>query len=151
MKFGCLSFRQPYGVKTVEMWWRPVLCGQHSTLAVHIRHWDWEEVDWQKLLEQRLGMSPAQIQALLQDREKSGHGVIACLVDIGVTLLCPENLGPDEVEELENQALLPDLQQTYTALANPHWLLQPAPGRAGKAIFQVDIFEHLIPFGQKAC
>ena len=51
---------------------------QHSTLAVHIRHWDWEEVDWQKLLEQRLGMSPAQIQALLQDREKSGHGVIAC-------------------------------------------------------------------------
>ncbi|OWJ99341.1 hypothetical protein Celaphus_00009685 [Cervus elaphus hippelaphus] len=33
------------------------------------------------------------------------------LVDIGVTLLCPENLGPDEVEELENQALLPDLQR----------------------------------------
>ena len=37
----------------------------------------------------------------------------AGLVDIGFTLLCPENLGPDEVEELENQALLPDLQQTY--------------------------------------
>ena len=37
----------------------------------------------------------------------------AGLVDIGVTLLCPENLGPDKVEELENQALLPDLQQTY--------------------------------------
>ena len=53
---------------------------QHSTLAVHIRHWDWEDVDWQKLLEQRLGMSPAQIQALLQDREKFGHGVIGCKV-----------------------------------------------------------------------
>ena len=31
------------------------------------------------------------------------------LVDIGDTLLCPENLGPNEVEELENQALLPAL------------------------------------------
>ena len=35
-------------------------------------------MSWRELLEQRLGMSPAQIQALLQDREKSGHGVIAC-------------------------------------------------------------------------
>lgn len=50
---------------------------QHSTLAVHIGHWDWEDVDWQELLEQRLGMSPVQIQALLRDREKFGHGVIA--------------------------------------------------------------------------
>ena len=39
---------------------------------------------------------------------------------IGVTLLCPENLGCDEVEELENQATLPDLQRKYlTALADP--------------------------------
>ncbi|KAM7225281.1 hypothetical protein CapIbe_023258 [Capra ibex] len=74
------------------------------------------------------------------------------LVDIGDTLLCPENLGPSEVEELENQALLPYLQQKYlTALANPRWLLQPVLGRAGKDIFQVDIFKHLIPFGQEAC
>ena len=74
------------------------------------------------------------------------------LVDIGDTLLCPENLGPNEVEELENQALLPYLQQKYlTALANPRWLLQPVLGKAGKDIFQVDIFKHLIPFGQEAC
>lgn len=33
------------------------------------------------------------------------------LADTGDTLLCPENLGPDEVEELEIQALLPDLRQ----------------------------------------
>lgn len=32
------------------------------------------------------------------------------LVDSGDTFLHPENLGPDEVEELEIQALLPDLQ-----------------------------------------
>ena len=60
------------------------------------------------------------------------------LVDIGDTLLCPENLDPEEVEELENQALLPDLRQKYlTVLTNPRWLLQPIPGRGGKDIFLV--------------
>ena len=74
------------------------------------------------------------------------------LVDIGDTLLCPENLDPEEVEELENQALLPDLRQKYlTVLTNPRWLLQPIPGRGGKDIFLVDIPQHLIPFGQEAC
>ena len=74
------------------------------------------------------------------------------LLETGDALLCPENLGADEVEELENQALLPDLRQKYlTVLAKPHWLLQPVPGRGGKDIFQVDIPEHLIPFGQEAC
>ncbi|XP_054937591.1 protein EOLA1-like [Physeter macrocephalus] len=73
------------------------------------------------------------------------------LVDIGDTLLCPENLGPNEVAELENQALLPNLRQKYlTTLANPRWLLQPVPGRGGKDVFQVDIPEHLIPSGQEA-
>ena len=38
-----------------------------------------------------------------------------------------------------------------TALANPRWLLQPVPGRGRKDIFQVDIPQHLIPFGQEAC
>lgn len=74
------------------------------------------------------------------------------LVVIGGTLLCLENLGPNQVQELENQALLPDLQQKYmTALANPRWLLQPIPGRGRKGIFQVDIPQHLILFGQEAC
>ena len=36
-------------------------------------------------------------------------------------------------------------------LAKPHWLLQPVPGRGGKDIFQVDIPQHLILFGQEAC
>lgn len=55
-------------------------------------------------------------------------------------MLCPENLGCDEVEELENQAMLPDLQwKCLTALADPRWLLQPVLGRARKDIFQVDI------------
>ena len=73
-------------------------------------------------------------------------------VVIGGTLLCLENLGPNQVQELENQALLPNLRQKYmTALANSRWLLQPVPGRSRKDIFQVDIAQHLIPFGQEAC
>ncbi|OWJ99041.1 hypothetical protein Celaphus_00009621 [Cervus elaphus hippelaphus] len=146
MKFGCLSFRQPYagfilnGVKTLETRWRPMLRGhEHCTLAVHIAHRDWEDEAWRELLEQRLGMSPTQIQALLRDGDKFGRG-------------CPENLDPKEMEELENQALLPDLQQKYlTVLSNPRWLLQPVPRRGGKDIFLVDIPQHLIPFGQEAC
>nr|XP_058907119.1 uncharacterized protein LOC131748788 isoform X3 [Kogia breviceps] len=59
------------------------------------------------------------------------------LVDIGDTFPCPENLGPSEVAELENRALLPNLRHKYlTALANPRWLLQPVPGRGGKDVFQ---------------
>lgn len=73
------------------------------------------------------------------------------LVDVGETLLCPEDLAPDEVMELENQALLTSLKQKYlTALSNPRWLLEPVPRKGGKDIFQVDIPEHLIPSGQEA-
>ncbi|XP_032331586.1 protein EOLA2 isoform X2 [Camelus dromedarius] len=144
MKFSCLSFRQPYagfvlnGVKTLETRWRPLLSGhRHRTLAVHIAHRDWEDTAWRELLVERLGMTPAQIQALLQDGEKFGRGVIAGLVDVGDTLLCPENLGPEEVVELENRAVLTNLQQKYlTTLSNPRWLLEPVPRRGGKGIFQ---------------
>ena len=73
-------------------------------------------------------------------------------MEIGDTLLCPENLDPNVVEELEDQALLPDLLQKYlTVFAKPHPLLQPVPGRGRKDIFQVDFAEHLIPFGQETC
>lgn len=83
MKFGCLSFGKPYvgivlnGVKTLETWWWPMLCGHcHCALAIHIAHWDSEDSVWWEMLEQRLGMSPAQTQALLQDGDKFGCGVI---------------------------------------------------------------------------
>jgi len=84
MKFGCLSFRQPYagfvlnGVKTVETRWRPLLSSHRTcTVAVHIAHRDWEDGAWRTLLAERLGMAPAQIQALLRAGEKYGRGVIA--------------------------------------------------------------------------
>ena len=61
----------------MEMPWQPMLHGhQHYTLAIHMAHRDWEDVAWQELLEQRLGMSPTQIQALLRDGVKFSHGVI---------------------------------------------------------------------------
>lgn len=84
MKFCCLSFRQPYagfvlnGVKTLETRWRPLLRShQHCTIAIHIAHRDWEDASWLELLLERLGRTPAQIQALLQEGEKYGRGVIA--------------------------------------------------------------------------
>lgn len=84
MKFGCLSFRQPYagfvlnGVKTLETRWRPLLSSHRNrTIAIHIAHRDWEDTAWRELLAERLGMTPAQIQALLLEGEKYGRGVIA--------------------------------------------------------------------------
>ncbi|MBZ3868931.1 Protein CXorf40A [Sciurus carolinensis] len=153
MKFACLSFRQPFagfvlnGVKTLETRWRPLLKShQNCTIAIHIAHRDWEEGSWRQLLEERLRMSPGQIQALLWEGEKFGRGVIAGLVDIGETSQCPENLAPEEVVELENQAVLSNLQQKYlTVISNPRWLLEPVPQKAGKDMFEVDIPEHLIP------
>ncbi|KAB0340668.1 hypothetical protein FD754_022936 [Muntiacus muntjak] len=93
MKFSCLSFRQPYV---------GFILNSHCTLAVHIKHWDWEDVAWSELLEQSLGMS---------------------LVDIGVTLLCLENLAPKEMKYL-------------TMFGNPHCLLQPVPEGLGRASFR---------------
>ncbi|XP_006869796.1 PREDICTED: protein CXorf40A homolog [Chrysochloris asiatica] len=158
MKFDCLSFRQPYAglvlnrVKTLETRWRPLLRGHSSrTLAVHIARRDWEDDTWREVLQDRLGMTPAQIQALLQDGERFGRGVIAGLVDVGETVQCPEDLAPEEAAELETQALLPGLQHKYlTTLSNPRWLREPIPRAGGKDLFQVDIPEHLIPSGQEA-
>ncbi|XP_045328610.1 protein EOLA1 isoform X2 [Leopardus geoffroyi] len=158
MKFGCLSFRQPYagfvlnGVKTLETRWRPLLSSHRNrTIAIHVAHRDWEDTAWRELLAERLGMTPAQIQALLLEGEKYGRGVIAGLVDIGETVQCPEDLAPDEVVALENQAVLTSLKQKYlTVLSNPRWLLEPIPRKGGKDIFQVDIPEHLMPLGQDA-
>ncbi|XP_034806537.1 protein EOLA1 isoform X4 [Pan paniscus] len=98
---------------------------------------NWEGDAWQELLVERLGMTPAQIQALLREGEKFGRGVIAGLVDIGETLQCPEDLTPDEVVELENQAVLTNLKQKYlTVISNPRWLLEPIPRKGGKDVFQ---------------
>ncbi|XP_063559247.1 protein EOLA1 isoform X1 [Gorilla gorilla gorilla] len=98
---------------------------------------DWEGDAWRELLVERLGMTPAQIQALLREGEKFGRGVIAGLVDIGETLQCPEDLTPDEVVELENQAVLTNLKQKYlTVISNPRWLLEPIPRKGGKDVFQ---------------
>ncbi|XP_051824549.1 protein EOLA1-like [Antechinus flavipes] len=153
MKFGCLSFRQPYaglvlnGVKTLETRWRPLLASQHScTIAIHIAQKDWEDESWKYILVERLGMTSTQIQTLLDEGEKFGRGVIAGLVDIGETLQCPENLTPEKLVNLENKAVLTDLKKKYlTTLSNPRWLLKPILAKGGKDIFEVEIPKELIP------
>lgn len=84
MRFACLSFRQPYagfvlnGIKTLETRWRPLLSShQKCTMAIHIAHRDWEDEAWRQLLVERLGMTLMQIQALLQEGERYGRGVVA--------------------------------------------------------------------------
>jgi len=68
------------------------------------------------------------------------------LVDIGETSLYPENLPPEKILELENKAVLSNLEQKYlTVVSNPRWLLEPIPARGGRGVWQVDIPEELIP------
>ncbi|XP_032635708.1 protein EOLA1 [Chelonoidis abingdonii] len=153
MIFGCLSFRQPYAglvlnkVKTIETRWRPLLVDyKNCTIAIHIAFKDWEDETWKEILLNRLGMTPAQVQELLAKGEKFGRGVIAGLVDIGETSQYPENVSPEKILELENQAVLTSLEQKYlTVVSNPRWLLKPIPAKGGKDVWQVDIPEELIP------
>ncbi|XP_047936187.1 protein EOLA1-like [Anser cygnoides] len=153
MKLGCLSFRQPYAglvlnkVKTIETRWRPVLAHyQNRTVAVHIAVKDWEDETWRAILLSRLGMTAGQVQDLLDEGEKFGRGVIAGLVDIGETSLYPENLPPEKVLELENKAVLSNLEQKYlTVVSNPRWLLEPIPARGFRGVWQVNIPDELIP------
>ncbi|XP_009864611.1 PREDICTED: LOW QUALITY PROTEIN: protein CXorf40A-like [Apaloderma vittatum] len=153
MKFGCLSFRQPYAglvlnkIKTIETRWRPLLAGyKNRTVAVHIAVQDWQDETWRAILLNRLGMTPEQVQDLLDEGEKFGRGVIAGLIDIGETSLYPENLPPEKILELENKAVLSNLEQKYlTDVSNPRWLLEPIPARGTRGMWQVDIPEELIP------
>ncbi|NWU98581.1 CX04A protein, partial [Upupa epops] len=153
MKLGCLSFRQPYAglllnkVKTIETRWRPLLAKYRDcTVAVHIALRDWEGETWREILLNRLGMTPQQLQDLLDEGEKFGRGVIAGLIDIGETLLCPENLPSEKILELENKAVLSNVEQKYlTVVSNPRWLLEPIPARGARGVWQVDIPEELIP------
>ncbi|RMB98369.1 hypothetical protein DUI87_25275 [Hirundo rustica rustica] len=153
MKFPCLSFRQPYAglvlnqVKTVETRWRPFLKAyKNRTIAIHIAVKDWEDETWRDILLNRLGMTPKQLEELLDEGEKFGRRVIAGLIDLGETSLYPENLSPEEILELENKAVLSNLEQKYlTVVSNPRWLLKPIPARGQKGVWSVNIPEELIP------
>ncbi|KAH0630833.1 hypothetical protein JD844_004121 [Phrynosoma platyrhinos] len=153
MKYACLSFRQPYAglvlnkVKTIETRWRPLLTEYKAcTLAVHIAVKDWDDDTWKDILANRLGMTQSQIEELLDGGEKFGRGVIAGLIDIGETSLCPTHLPPEDMSVLENKAILSGLEQKYlTVISNARWLLEPIPARGHKDVWQVDIPEELIP------
>lgn len=105
MKFGCLSFRQPYAglllnqVKTVETRWRPLLAGyKNCTIAIHIAVKDWEDETWREILLNRFGMTPKQLQDLLDEGEKFGRGVIAGRYPW--VLFCKQTFSPLTVTEI---------------------------------------------------
>ncbi|KAM4604440.1 protein EOLA1 [Polymixia lowei] len=153
VKVSCLSFRQPYaglvldGVKTVESRWRPVLSGvENQTLAVHIAQRDWEGEDWRAVLTHTLGMDHTQIQALLESGERFGRGVVAGLVEVGVTWHCPASLPEEDLQDLKRSAVLTGLEEKHlTRLSNPRWLKAPLYSRGHKDMWTVEIPSQLLP------
>ncbi|KAM9315036.1 protein EOLA1 [Pholidichthys leucotaenia] len=151
--FPCLSFRQPFGglvldgVKTVESRWRPLLKRlENRTVAVHVAHRDWEGGGWREVLEGDLGMDGDRVQELLRSGERFGRGVVAGLVDVGETWLCPASLQGAELRELERSAILTGLWEKHlTRLSNPRWLKGPLVARGDRNIFTVEIPAELLP------
>ncbi|KAM4818702.1 LOW QUALITY PROTEIN: protein EOLA2 [Thomomys bottae] len=118
MKFGCLSFQQPFtgfvfgGIKNLDTRWRPLLRShQNCTIATHIAHRDWEDDSWWELLVERLGMNPEHIPTLLHEGEMFGQGVVAA-------------------EEEENQAVLTYLKHRQAVISNLRCLLEPLPRKS---------------------
>ncbi|XP_063333258.1 protein EOLA1 isoform X3 [Pelmatolapia mariae] len=149
----CLSFRQPYaglvldGVKTVESRWRPLLAPlENQTLAVHVAQRDWEGSEWRAVLSGLLGMDGAQIEALLESGERFGRGVVAGLVDVGRTWLCPASLQGKDLQCLEQSAVLIGLQEKHlTNLSNPRWLKAPLRAPGGRDLWTIEIPAKLLP------
>ncbi|XP_069386556.1 protein EOLA1 [Paralichthys olivaceus] len=149
----CLSFRQPYaglildGVKTVESRWRPLLAPlENQTLAVHIARRDWEGDEWRAVLSGPLGMNEAQIHGLLESGERFGRGVVAGLVEVGGTSVCPTSMLEEELQHLERSAILIGLHEKHlTHLSNPRWLKEPLSTRGGRDLWTVEIPTELLP------
>uniref|UniRef100_A0A3P9B3L6 Uncharacterized protein n=1 Tax=Maylandia zebra TaxID=106582 RepID=A0A3P9B3L6_9CICH len=115
-------------VKHVETAVHPQL---NTSVNDKVAQRDWEGSEWRAVLSGLLGMDSAQIEALLESREQFGHGVVAGLVDVGQTWLCPASLQGKDLQCLEQSAVLIGLQEKHlTNLSNPRWLKAPlrAPG-----------------------
>ncbi|KAM6969980.1 protein EOLA1 [Aplochiton taeniatus] len=151
LQVSCLSFRQPYaglilnGVKTVETRWRPVLSAlENSTLAIHVAQKEWEGEEWRGMLTDVWRMNSTQIEYILESGERFGRGVVAGLVDVGVTWQCSGS--EDALTELERAAVLTGLAEKHlTRLSNPRWLDQPLYARGHKDIWNVEIPVELLP------
>ncbi|XP_034043868.1 uncharacterized protein CXorf40 homolog [Thalassophryne amazonica] len=149
----CLSFRQPYaglvlnGVKTLETRWRPLLAPlENQTLAVHIARRDWEGEEWKDVLYGRLEMSGSEVGELLESGERFGRGVVAGLVDVGGTWLCPTSLPEADLQHSEQSAVLIGLQDKHlTLLSNPRWLRAPLSIQGGRDVWTVEIPAELLP------
>ncbi|RVE76687.1 hypothetical protein OJAV_G00011530 [Oryzias javanicus] len=153
VQLWCLSFRQPYaglvldGVKTLESRWRPLLAPlENRTVAVHVARRDWQGEEWRAVLSGQLGMNSAQIGALLDSGERLGRGVVAGLVDVGETWLCPASLEEEELQDLQRAAVLIGLEGKHlTRLSNPRWLREPLSCRGQRHLWTVEVPAHLLP------
>ncbi|XP_061737107.1 protein EOLA1 [Nerophis ophidion] len=153
LQVNCLSFRQPFagflldGHKTLESRWRPLLVPlEGSTMAVHVAWRDWDGEEWREVLRGPVGMDQDHIQELLESGERFGRGVVAGLLDVGRTWQCPASLQGEELQQLEQAALLIGLQGKHlTHLTNPRWLKAPLTSRGGRDLWTVEIPAHLLP------
>ncbi|XP_061843957.1 protein EOLA1 [Nerophis lumbriciformis] len=150
---SCLSFRQPFagflldGKKTLESRWRPLLAPlEGATMAVHVAWRDWDGEEWREVLGGPMGMDQDHIHTLLESGERFGRGVVAGLLDVGRTWQCPASLQGEELQQLEQAAILIGLQGKHlTHLTNPRWLKAPLTSRGGRDLWTVEIPAHLLP------
>lgn len=68
------------------------------------------------------------------------------LVDVGRTWLCPASLQGEELQHLEQLAVLIGLQEKHlTHLSNPRWLKEPLSAHGGRDLWTVEIPIQLLP------
>lgn len=65
---------------------------------------------------------------------------------MGGTWLCPASSQDEELQHLEQSAVLIGLQEKHlTHLSNPRWLKKPLSTRGGRDLWSVEIPDELLP------
>ncbi|ETE61264.1 hypothetical protein L345_12992, partial [Ophiophagus hannah] len=120
MKFACLSFRQPYA---------GLVLNNVKTI----------ESRWRPVLANHQDGTLA-VHIAFRDWEDDSWR------DILLNRLGWTSAQIDDILQLENKAVLRDLEGKYlTVISNPRWLQRAIPARGHKDIWEVDIPEDLIP------
>ena len=75
-----------------------------------------------------------------------GNKSLSGLVDVGGTWLCPASLQGEELNHIEQSAILTGLQEKHlTHLYNPRWLKGPLSARGSRDLWTVEIPAELLP------
>ena len=76
-----------------------------------------------------------------------GNKSLSGLVDVGGTWLCPASLQGEELNHIEQSAILTGLQEKHlTHLYNPRWLKGPLSARGSRDLWTVEIPAELLPW-----